>query len=107
MFSTGGRVDHAHHGNRATRAVSDAVALSDAVQRAMDMTSEDDTLIVLTADHSHVLTVAGYPGIDTDIIGESADFDDAAATSCTTLPRDVPHLNLRHHSVVCFVRIRH
>ena len=86
VFLTGGRVDHAHHGNRATRAVSDAVALSDAVQRAMDMTSEDDTLIVLTADHSHVLTVAGYPGIDTDIIGESADFDDAAAvTLCTTL----------------------
>ena len=40
----GGRVDHAHHNNQAQKALADAVALSDAVQRAMDLTSEDDMM---------------------------------------------------------------
>ena len=63
-------MDHAHHFNMAQVALRDTVALSDAVQRAMDMTSEDDPLIVLTADHSHPFTMSGYPRIDTDIIGK-------------------------------------
>ena len=67
---TGGRIDHAHHNNNAARALADTVALSDAVQRALDVTSEDDTLVVLTADHSHVFTLAGDPLINTNILRE-------------------------------------
>ena len=70
LFVEGGRIDHAHHSNNAIRAMQDTVALSDAVQRAMDLTDEDDTLIVLTADHSHVFTMAGYSRIDTEIMGD-------------------------------------
>ena len=82
-------MDHGHHGNRARRALGDAVALSDAVQRAMDMTSEDDTLIVLTADHSHAFTMAGYPRIDTDILGElTARLLFATAICCDFLKPD-------------------
>ena len=61
-------MDHAHHNNQAQKALADAVALSDAVQRAMDLTSENDTLIIVTADHSHVFTIAGYPVINTNIL---------------------------------------
>ena len=58
--STGGRVDHAHHGTNAARALGDTLALSDAVQTSLDLTDKDDTLIVVTAEHSHVFTIAGY-----------------------------------------------
>lgn len=68
--SQGGRIDHAHHGTRAQLALGDTVAFSDAVQRALDLTSENDTMLVVTADHSHVFTISGYGGIDTDIFRE-------------------------------------
>ncbi len=69
IFS-GGRIDHAHHGTRAALAVNETVALSDAVNMAMRMTDSRETLLVVTADHSHVMTLAGYSSIDSDILGE-------------------------------------
>jgi alkaline phosphatase len=56
-----GRVDHAHHGVNAYRAMTDMVALADAVRAAEEMTDPDETLMIVTADHSHVFTIAGYP----------------------------------------------
>ena len=56
-----GRIDHAHHYGNAHRALGDTVALSDAVRAAVDATSTDDTLVLVTADHAHTLTFAGYP----------------------------------------------
>jgi len=70
LMVEGGRVDHAHHAGNASRALSDTVALSDAVRAARSLTSEDDTLIVVTADHSHVFTIAGYPDRGNDILGK-------------------------------------
>ncbi len=64
-----GRVDHAHHAGNAKRALLDAIELSRAVKKAMEMTSEQDTLILVTADHSHTFTVAGYPHRGNDILG--------------------------------------
>ena len=55
-----GRIDHAHHGTNAFRALTDAQALNEAVKVAIEMASEE-TLIMVTADHSHVFTMAGYP----------------------------------------------
>jgi alkaline phosphatase len=67
-----GRIDHAHHAGNAFRALYDTVALSDAVARAKQMTNDRDTLIIVTADHSHVFTIAGYPGRGNPILGTSA-----------------------------------
>ena len=64
-----GRIDHAHHAGNARRALQDTIALSDAVRRAMALTREADTLIVVTADHSHTFTMAGYPHRGNDILG--------------------------------------
>jgi alkaline phosphatase len=64
-----GRIDHAHHAGNAKRALLDTIELSNAVRKAMELTNERDTLIIVTADHSHVFTIAGYPHRGNDIMG--------------------------------------
>jgi alkaline phosphatase len=64
-----GRVDHAHHANNAYNALSDAVELSRAVEAALAMVDLEETLIIVTADHSHVFTFAGYPDRGNPILG--------------------------------------
>lgn len=67
-----GRIDHAHHAGNAYRALTDTIALSDAVKAALAGTDPRDTLIVVTADHSHVFTIAGYPERGNPILGKAA-----------------------------------
>jgi alkaline phosphatase len=64
-----GRIDHAHHAGNAYRALGDTIALSDAVRTALAQTSARDTLVVVTADHSHAFTLAGYPRRGNPILG--------------------------------------
>ncbi|MEE8164683.1 MAG: alkaline phosphatase [Myxococcota bacterium] len=64
-----GRIDHGHHAGNAERALSDTIALSDAVRVALEATNPAETLIVVTADHSHTLTIAGYPKRGNPILG--------------------------------------
>ncbi|NNE57856.1 MAG: alkaline phosphatase [Hellea sp.] len=63
-----GRIDHAHHGANAYGALKDFQALDEAVAIAIKKTG-DDTLILVTADHSHVFTIAGYPKRGNPILG--------------------------------------
>jgi alkaline phosphatase len=70
LMVEGGRIDHAHHGANAYRALTDAIALSEAVKTALAKTDPKDTLIVVTADHSHVFTIAGYPKRGNPILGK-------------------------------------
>lgn len=67
-----GRIDHGHHAGNAYRALNDAIALSEAVKVAREMTNDKDTLIIVTADHSHTFTIAGYPSRGNPILGKSA-----------------------------------
>lgn len=64
-----GRIDHAHHAGNAKRALLDTIELSRAVKRAMELTSDQDTLIIVTADHSHTFTIGGYPHRGNNITG--------------------------------------
>jgi len=64
-----GRIDHAHHAGNAYRALTDTIALSDAVRAAAQLTNPKDTLILVTADHSHTLTISGYPARGNPILG--------------------------------------
>jgi len=65
-----GRIDHAHHAGNAYNALSDTVALSQAVDVALEKTAEHETLIIVTADHSHVFTMGGYPQRGNPILGK-------------------------------------
>jgi len=65
-----GRVDHAHHAGNAYNALEDTIELSKAVAAADALTNDEDTLIIVTADHSHVFTIAGYPKRGNPILGK-------------------------------------
>lgn len=67
-----GRIDHGHHGTNAARALGDTVALDEAVAAALAMTSAEDTLIIVTADHSHTFVIQGYPERNNPILGKVA-----------------------------------
>lgn len=69
LMVEGGRIDHAHHDGRAGYALEEAVEFARAVQWAVDHTDPAETLILVTADHSHVFTIAGYPQRGNDILG--------------------------------------
>ena len=70
-----GRIDHAHHAGNAYRALSETIAFSDAIKTAVDKLEAsgelDDTLIIVTADHGHTMTIAGYPKRGNPILGKS------------------------------------
>jgi len=69
LMVEGGRIDHAHHAGQAGYALEEAVEFARAVQYAVDHTDPAETLIMVTADHSHVFTIAGYPKRGNDILG--------------------------------------
>lgn len=56
-----GRIDHAHHEGNAFRALTDAEELDEAVGATVRMVNLSNTTIIVTADHSHVFNIAGYP----------------------------------------------
>ena len=65
-----GRIDHAHHAGSAYGALTETIELSNAVRAAMAKTNAEETLIIVTADHSHVFTIAGYPKRGNPILGK-------------------------------------
>jgi alkaline phosphatase len=81
-----GRIDHAHHAGNARRALIDTIALSDAVERALAHPSSARTLVVVTADHSHVLSIAGYPARGNPILGLVRGTGGALARDALGLP---------------------
>lgn len=69
LMVEGGRVDHGHHDGNAYRALTETIELSNAVRTAAQKVNLDETLIVVTADHSHTLTMMGYPMRGNNILG--------------------------------------
>ncbi|XP_064341500.1 intestinal-type alkaline phosphatase-like [Camelus dromedarius] len=69
LFVEGGRIDHGHHEGIAYMALTEAVMFDTAVDKANQLTSEKDTLILVTADHSHVFSFGGYTLRGTSIFG--------------------------------------
>ena len=81
-----GRIDHAHHATNPYRALHDTIELAKTVKTAYDMVDLEDTLIIVTADHSHVFTIAGYPKRGNPILGKVVGIDSAGE------PRSEPSL---------------
>ncbi len=69
LMVEGGRIDHGLHAGKAGYALEEALELARAVQYAVDHTDPAETMILVTADHSHVLTIAGYPKRGNPILG--------------------------------------
>ena len=80
LVAEGGRIDHAHHAGNAYRALMDAIAFAEAVEQAVAMTNPENTLILVTADHSHTMTIAGYPVRGNPILGYVVEVDGETAT---------------------------
>jgi len=100
MMVEAGRIDHAHHGTNAYRALKDLQALDEAVAAAVEKVGED-TLILVTADHSHVFTMAGYPVRGNPILGLSrpVDRDTGGPAADYTLDEDgKPYTTLGYYN---------
>ncbi|KAJ6643325.1 Alkaline phosphatase 4 [Pseudolycoriella hygida] len=69
LMVEGGRIDQAHHQNHARLALQELVEMDLALQIALSETSRSDTLIIVTADHSHAVTLNGYAPRGNDILG--------------------------------------
>ena len=65
----GGRIDHANHYAFGRRALSETVAMDRAVEEILRQVDLEDTLIIVTADHSHTLAISGWTGRTADITG--------------------------------------
>lgn len=85
LFVEGARIDHAHHETKAAKAVDETVQLADAVRLATELTSRQDTLIVVTSDHSHTMSISGYSNRGTPILGLNTKTSDIDRNSYMTL----------------------
>ncbi|CAB3234486.1 unnamed protein product [Arctia plantaginis] len=97
LFVEGGRIDHAHHDNYAHLALDETLEMEKAVSVAIKMLSEEDSLVVVTADHAHVMAFNGYSPRGHDILGPSNDVDEDdvpyMTLSYTNGPGFRPHVN--------------
>ncbi|HLC16600.1 MAG TPA: alkaline phosphatase [Thermodesulfovibrionia bacterium] len=71
----GGMIDIAHHSGNAYRALTEAIEMSKAVQVAVEKTKPEETLIIVTADHSQPLVMAGYTTRGNPILGKVVEND--------------------------------
>lgn len=70
LFVEGGRIDQAHHETRAQYALEETAEFGRAVDLAHErLGAAGDTLIVVTADHSHTMTYAGYGDRGASVLG--------------------------------------
>ncbi|PAA53157.1 hypothetical protein BOX15_Mlig007299g3 [Macrostomum lignano] len=60
LLVEGGRIDHGHHENLAQKSMHDLLAFEKAIKAAGELTKPDDTLTIVTADHSHVFSIGGW-----------------------------------------------
>ncbi|HEX7858717.1 MAG TPA: alkaline phosphatase [Verrucomicrobiae bacterium] len=69
LLVEGGRIDHGHHAGNAYRALTETIEFDNAIDYAVKNTDPRDTLIIVTADHSHTLTISGYAQRGNPILG--------------------------------------
>lgn len=69
LMVEGGRIDHGHHDGKPGYALLEAQEFNNAVAAALRRVDLDETLVLVTADHSHVFTIGGYPTRGNPILG--------------------------------------
>jgi alkaline phosphatase len=86
LMVEGGRIDHALHATNAKRALEDTVAFDDAIAAAIAEVKLTDptlanTLIVVTADHDHTMTINGYGKIGNPILDINRSYTNGAEST--------------------------
>lgn len=76
LLVEGAQIDKAHHDNVAYHALHETVEFDKAIKEGMSMVDLTETLILVTADHSHGFNQIGYALRDDDIFGFSRDLDE-------------------------------
>ncbi|KVX56689.1 alkaline phosphatase [Burkholderia cepacia] len=76
LMVEGGRIDHALHGTNAKRALEDTAAFDEAIRVALSKVDLSNTLIVVTADHDHTMTINGYSKRGNPILDISRNYRD-------------------------------
>jgi alkaline phosphatase len=122
-----GRIDHGHHSGIPAYAMLETQALARAVETALKKVDLVDTLVMVTADHSHVFTMGGYPTRGNPILGLVIENDGTGKPNAqparaedgstyrtvqyangigaiTSLPRQDPSLGLHSRAQALFAR---
>lgn len=73
LFVEGGKIDLAHHSTKAKIAADETAEFSKAIDLARKITSEDDTLIVVSSDHAHTMSLSGYSSRNKDVFSTTGD----------------------------------
>merc|ERR1711935_328422 len=60
LFVEGGRIDHGHHANQPVRALYEFVEFEKTINQTMEVIDPEETLVLISADHSHQFTMGGY-----------------------------------------------
>ncbi|CAD7014349.1 alkaline phosphatase-like [Ceratitis capitata] len=61
IFIEGGLIDYGNHYNKPGLSLDETLEFERAIELARNLTDPEDTLIVVTADHAHPLSISGYP----------------------------------------------
>ena len=77
LMVEGGRIDHGHHDSKPGYALLETQAFARAIEAALEKVDLEETLVLVTADHSHVFTIAGYPVRGNPILGLVVENDDS------------------------------
>uniref|UniRef100_A0A224XEP7 Alkaline phosphatase n=1 Tax=Panstrongylus lignarius TaxID=156445 RepID=A0A224XEP7_9HEMI len=103
LMVEGGMIDQAHHRGHARIALHETVALSDAVRGTLSLLDElrirDETLVIVTSDHTHALSISGYPARGANILGVAGK-SRIDGVPYTTLSYAVSGPDNYHYSVV-------
>ena len=59
LMVEGGKIDIAHHETWANIVLDETIAFDEAIETAFNMTNNQETLIIVTADHGHTMSFAG------------------------------------------------
>ncbi|XP_077552600.1 alkaline phosphatase, tissue-nonspecific isozyme-like [Haemaphysalis longicornis] len=84
LLVEGARIDMAHHQSQGGSALEEALEFDQAVAETQQRLNPKDSLIVVTADHSHTFSMGGYPGRGANILG-IAGYSDVNQLPYTTL----------------------
>lgn len=71
LLVEGAKIDKAHHINSGYNALYDTLAFDNSIAEALKLVDTNETLIIVTADHSHGFTLNGYAKSDVSIWGFS------------------------------------